>query len=657
MANPLMSPLSDRDPDATSRLSEPLESWKEIAAYLGKGVTTVRRWEREEGLPVRRQEHIRRGSVVAYRSELDEWRRSRTTQNGESAPRWKMVRNGALAVVGLGAVVSGLTWNTQEKWAPATEFLQLTADRGSEGSVSLAPGGQRFVYTSGGRVFLKETGVEPPRELYQQPGSWICCVQWSPDGRQVAISHSTTTVDWQISLIDTSGKLLRRLGPGGPAMEWRPDGKALLYAHRPTSQATSAIFEHDLSNSRIRQLSFPPPGFWGDIAVAVEDDGRRFAVTRYSRPGRGDVYLSGYGSKAASRLTQLQNWVVGLDWLPQGQGIVFGGIVAGRQGLHRVAADGAGAPALIGGTEGVNVYPHAVSTGRHSLRVGFVHEFWNPDLKMLDPRTGAVTPVAASTQPDESPDVSGDGQLVFVSSRGGSEDVWVCPPGCGQLRRITNFKERQFDITPRWSPDGRQLALAASFAGHAQLMVLNSHGDDVHILSRDKGEARPSWSLDGRFVYFQSDRSGRPEIWRIPAAGGAPAMQVTHDGGIEAFEVSGGAGIFFIRTNERATVYRQSLAGGAAAPVNGLPAVQVGDWRPIGDTVLYWSETSLGPASLHELDLATSQSKLILSGITGKPIHGLSANRRGDIVWSERGTVQKDIQAVDLKFPSPWTIF
>lgn len=57
-----------------------LESWKEIAAYLSRGVRTVRRWEREEGLPVRRHLHRKLGTVYASKSEIDAWRRTRESQ-------------------------------------------------------------------------------------------------------------------------------------------------------------------------------------------------------------------------------------------------------------------------------------------------------------------------------------------------------------------------------------------------------------------------------------------------------------------------------------------------------------------------------------------------------------------------------------------------
>ncbi|MGE5102215.1 MAG: tetratricopeptide repeat protein [Deltaproteobacteria bacterium] len=60
---------------APSPLGDRLDSWKAIAAYLKRGVRTVRRWEREEGLPVHRHVHRVLGSVYAYTLEIDAWQR------------------------------------------------------------------------------------------------------------------------------------------------------------------------------------------------------------------------------------------------------------------------------------------------------------------------------------------------------------------------------------------------------------------------------------------------------------------------------------------------------------------------------------------------------------------------------------------------------
>jgi hypothetical protein len=58
-----------------TRKNEPkvLGSWKEIAAYLGKGVRTVQRWENDLGLPVRRPNGAAKGVVYASPDELERW--------------------------------------------------------------------------------------------------------------------------------------------------------------------------------------------------------------------------------------------------------------------------------------------------------------------------------------------------------------------------------------------------------------------------------------------------------------------------------------------------------------------------------------------------------------------------------------------------------
>lgn len=65
--------------------AERLESWKEIAAYLRRGVRTVRRWEKEEGLPVHRHLHKKLGTVYAYKPEIDVWWSTRRGQDTRTA--------------------------------------------------------------------------------------------------------------------------------------------------------------------------------------------------------------------------------------------------------------------------------------------------------------------------------------------------------------------------------------------------------------------------------------------------------------------------------------------------------------------------------------------------------------------------------------------
>ena len=70
--SPGSPPTAERPPQ------DRLESWKEIAAYMRRDVTTVQRWEKREGMPVHRHVHDKLGSVYAFKSDLDAWARTRS---------------------------------------------------------------------------------------------------------------------------------------------------------------------------------------------------------------------------------------------------------------------------------------------------------------------------------------------------------------------------------------------------------------------------------------------------------------------------------------------------------------------------------------------------------------------------------------------------
>jgi sigma-B regulation protein RsbU (phosphoserine phosphatase) len=60
-----------------------LQSWTEIAVYLGRDVRTVQRWEKREGLPVHRHFHEQGAPVYAFRQEVDTWLENRPTRVNE----------------------------------------------------------------------------------------------------------------------------------------------------------------------------------------------------------------------------------------------------------------------------------------------------------------------------------------------------------------------------------------------------------------------------------------------------------------------------------------------------------------------------------------------------------------------------------------------
>jgi hypothetical protein len=59
-----------------------LTGWKEIGEYLGKGIRTVQRWERHQGLPVRRTGEGRKATALAIPEELDAWVQNQKLRSG-----------------------------------------------------------------------------------------------------------------------------------------------------------------------------------------------------------------------------------------------------------------------------------------------------------------------------------------------------------------------------------------------------------------------------------------------------------------------------------------------------------------------------------------------------------------------------------------------
>jgi TolB-like protein/Tfp pilus assembly protein PilF len=93
-----------------------LDSWKEIAAYLGREVRTVQLWEKGEGLPIHRHQHSRQGSVYAFKPELDAWRAARKpVAPEEPLPNRRKRRTVALwaaSALAVLAVASFVIWRT-----------------------------------------------------------------------------------------------------------------------------------------------------------------------------------------------------------------------------------------------------------------------------------------------------------------------------------------------------------------------------------------------------------------------------------------------------------------------------------------------------------------------------------------------------------------
>ena len=270
-----------------------LESWKEIAGYLKRDVRTVIRWEKSEGLPVRRLLHQARSSVYAYPSELDAWREAREPglDNEISGPFWRRpVPAFGLTLALLLALVSfGSGPLLTPPSALAQESGGMTVRRVWERAADLtggpSPDGRYLSYVDWrtGDLAIRELATGKNRRLTNK-GSWLESSEYagvsaiSPSGKQVAYTWYNKDGFSELRLVglDASGpRVLYRneeVGYPHPAA-WSPDGKHIL-ATFARSDRTNQIVLVAVADGSVRVLKTLD---WRWPETSFSPDGRTIA--------------------------------------------------------------------------------------------------------------------------------------------------------------------------------------------------------------------------------------------------------------------------------------------------------------------------------------------------------------------------------------------
>lgn len=122
------------------------------------------------------------------------------------------------------------------------------------------------------------------------------------------------------------------------------------------------------------------------------------------------------------------------------------------------------------------------------------------------------------------PSVAGT-QIAFVSSRGGSKEIWVMDYDGANQRALTSL--HSISLTPRWSPDDSRIAFTcfAKFNGltSPQICMYSIDAGKVVSFPRYKGtNITPAWSPDGSQLVFSSSMAGNPELYVADTSGGHP---------------------------------------------------------------------------------------------------------------------------------------
>jgi Tol biopolymer transport system component len=350
-------------------------------------------------------------------------------------------------------------------------------------------------------------------------------------------------------------------------------------------------------------VTSPPAEFTGDIRLAFSPD-RRSLVFARMRSGIGtDAYILPLANGTAKRepwqLTNELSRIDGFAWTPDSREIVFSSDHGGRRGLWRVSASPGKDPERIPGTDD-GVYP-TISKGS-PIRLAYQRSYsdtniWRMEIPASTNRKTSATQIIASSAMERDPQFSSDGtRIAFTSERSGYPEIWLAGSDGSNPAQLTSFAGTRTAGAPNWSPDGRQIAFDRLAGGNIDIFVINLENWVCRPLTNDHGNsARPSWSRDGRWIYFGSNRSGKPpQVWKIQAEGGN-ARQITKNGGFEAAEAPDGKVLYYAKIYAVTPgVWSVPVEGGEEVPI--IDSARMGHWA-VTDKGIYFLDFSAVPTA------------------------------------------------------------
>ena len=430
-----------------------------------------------------------------------------------------------LMAVGVGAVLWNLPRSTMLPLSVTLRGSPFTTYPGNERFPALSPDGTQVAFSwdggteTGDDIYVKQSNTESALRLTDQPGNERHPT-WSPDGSTIAYIHDCDESGiYSVPAIGGVPRRLVELERIGSGLDWSPDGRRLAFSTNEESRAPQKVMLLSLETLEVQAASSPPPAYRGDFTPVFSPDGSSIAFVRADDALMHDVYVVPTLGGEAKRLTHGQGQVIGLDWTPDGEHLIFSGAPTGNFGLWRLTLR----DQLITWLPTQSDFALRPSIGANGNRLVFEEVTFQTDVYQLqlDEEEVVPQPLIRSTRGDFGANYSPDGtQLAFLSTRTGYREIWVCDAAGQKPRQLTDL-HGPWVLQPCWSPDGGRIAFSVMMGGHFRLHTIDLEGGlPQRVADTEYHQIASAWSRDGEWIYFETGTDEGWQIRRAALAGG-----------------------------------------------------------------------------------------------------------------------------------------
>jgi Tol biopolymer transport system component/DNA-binding winged helix-turn-helix (wHTH) protein len=517
---------------------------------------------------------------------------------------------GAITII-VAAAVGALSLEDSTSAPTLLETTPFTSFQGRERFPALSPDGSRaaFAWTGGAEdnydIYLKQENTADPLRLTDHPAG-EGFPAWSPDGTTVAYIRVTdsTHVLYTVPALGGTPRKLIETRSAFYGLDWSPDGESLLYSDQLTQNGPYRVMRLALATRDTTVLTAPPASATGDLFARWAPDGRTIAFSRDGEVGGHTLYRMNADGSNVRSLKQGELSIRGLDWTADGRHVVYASYQSGTYGLWRVNVENESVSWVP--THAERIYNPTVADQTGALvyeELTYEKDVWELDLAAdsTAPDGGPPSrPLLTSTRWDCEAYYSPDGdRLVFTSSRSGALELWMSDADGTNPTKLTDFGGA-FVGNPRWHPSGNRIAFFANVEGQAGIYVMDVPGgspEQVRALDGDANVSNDwvtSWSRDGEWLYFASDRSGWWQLWKMNPDGSA-LTQVTESGGFAAKESVSGDSLFYTKREARGLWMRPTGGGPETKVLDDLSTVDWGNWTITAEGLYYIRRTDDGP--------------------------------------------------------------